>query len=164
MSTGYHYNRPHKLHSPLLDGIKHSAKNSKELYLDKINDQTLEDTLDKTLFNEKEGNLKKLVNKINLDSISALENILKVSGFSIAIVGGLFCLLQLISVIEIYRSGSFDFSRDLMVFSISFIFTVTANAICIGFTHLIKATKYVYQNLDYQNNQLDEILNRLSKN
>ena len=139
MSINYFPPKPQRLHSPLLDGKK------KDLHID--------DTLDSTLFIKKRlTNPKPLEenNTIDQKSIDTLETSFKIVAIFILAMGGILSILELISIIKILSSGSFDFGNSILVFLFSFFSTILATVICLGFSHLVKMTRYIYTNLETQ--------------
>ena len=147
MSINYYPQEPHKLRSPLLEGIQ-KPKGKKVIFNPK-EESNIDDTLDNTLFKKKPVVIKEAPIKkkemIDMNSINSLETIFKIASAFITAVGGTFCLLELINIIRTFQSGSFSFGNSILFLTIAVICTICANVICIGFIHLVKTTKFIYE-------------------
>ena len=170
MSTNYYQLNPKKLRSPLLDGLQNSNKQNqnnnkgKKTYFnlreESKSQDPIDETLDSTLFNNKPEKLI-MINEpdpINHNHIDSLITSLKVACILISAMGGILSLLELINVVRIIYSGNFNFGSSLMVFVVSFIGTILANVICLGFINLVKTIKYLYLNSENQNKKIDKLL------
>lgn len=175
MSQNYPQQTPRKLHSPLLDGYYRtenfkSTLKSKKTPLNSNNpDETsqtvdsMDETLDKTLFNKSEKNKKNqnlLSNKnlTNNNFIEALETCFKVAGIFICALGGILSFLQLLNIVTNIYNGNYIANNAWIIFGATLIGTILANVICFGFCHLVKITKFTYLSLEEQKSKLDEIL------
>ena len=148
MSINYYPQEPHKLRSPLLEGTQ--KPKGKKIIFNLREEPNIDDTLDNTLFKKKSSVVKEapIIKKkelININSINSLETIFKIASAFITAVGGTFCLLELINIIRSFQSGSFDFGNSILFVTIAIICTICANVICIGFIHLVKTTKFIYE-------------------
>lgn len=148
MSISYYPQEPHKLRSPLLEGT-HKIK-GKKIIFNPREESNIDDTLDNTLFKQKPSIIKEapVIKKkeiINVNSINSLETMFKIASAFITAVGGTFCLLELINIIRTFQSGSFDFGNSILFLTIAIICTTCANVMCIGFIHLVKTTKFIYE-------------------
>lgn len=162
MSINYYPQNPPRLRSPILEGIlqertggKDKRKSKKTFFNPKTDDkETVDETLDKTLFNKCEKTFKKasIIQKsaLNLKSITSLETIFKIAAAFVTAVGGTFCLLELINIIRLCQSGSYSFGNNLLLLVIAFITTIIADVICIGFINLTKAIRCIYRYLENQ--------------
>ena len=166
MSINYHEPKPQRLHSPLLDGANKNNNNKlkgKRTYFnplfEKKNNEEINQTLDQTLFNKKDklSGLSDENNIINQSAIDRLETSFKIASIFIIASGGIVSLLEFINIIRIAYGGSYDFGNSIIIFTIAFIGTILANVICIGFSHLIKTTKYVYLNIENQKEKIDKL-------
>lgn len=168
MSVNYFENKPSRLHSPLLDGNKknitpkgQTLKGKKTYYNPTIeikNKSTLDETLDLTLFNNKEQ-LPIITEEeiINQKSMSILEIAFKVGNIFILAIGGIFCLLEFSNIIRTAISGSTTFGGSLATFTLAFIGIIIGTVICQGFIHLIKVTKYVHLNIVHLKKKFDKV-------
>jgi len=149
MQANYHKQKPLKLHSPLLDGK-----------LQKI--QTIDETLDKTLFNKqskKEALIIPLKNKlIDEKKISSLETIVKIACTIMVSTGSIFSLLEVVTIVQAIQRGSYEIVNDLALFTTSLIGTLLAYTICSGFIHLIKTTRHLYNNVEEQNKKIEQLI------
>ncbi len=171
MSTNQNYSNFRKLHSPLLEGAKDPSENEKrnsskikKTYYnpneDSHNQANIDETLDKTLFNQsKIPLLTSDSTKINDRLIDSIETTLKVANIFIIGIGGIFTLLELVTILRSVYYGDLSFNNGHITFVVSFILTVLASILCQGFIHLIKTTKYIYLNLENQKFQLEKLLN-----
>ena len=167
MSANYQQSNPNRLRSPLLDGLKTSNNNQikgKKTYynLKEENKQAkiIDEKLDLTLVTKtiskplpSEGSKNKDYQFINL-----LETAFTIACILIGAIGGILSLIEFIIIIKTLYSGSFNFGNSLMVFTAAFIGTILATVICIGFTHLIKTTKFVYSNFENQKRNIEILL------
>ena len=177
MSTNYYQSNPKRLRSPLLDGIQNSNKQTqnsnkgKKIYFNLKEEgksqDSIDETLDSTLFNNKPEKL--LIcnindpDPINHNHIDSLITSLKVACILISAMGGILSLLELINVVRIIYSGNFNFGNSLTVFVVSFIGTILANVICLGFINLVRTIKYLYLNSENQNKKIDKLLMQITQ-
>ena len=174
MSVNFYQNDPRRLRSPLLgfpakidDAEEDSNSNSnnknnnksknKKTYYN--SNEEVEKTLDTTLFNNTEKKLEKItvqsnIEKVNIKQIDILITTFKAISIFILATGSMLSLLEFINVIRTLYAGSLNFGNSLIVFTTAFIGTLLANAICLGFIHLIKITKYLYLNCENLKNAL----------
>ncbi len=167
MSLNYPQSNIRKLHSPLLDGGKNTDNNNtnikgKKTYYnpneDSKNNQGIDETLDTTLFNQNKNTQLPLENKrINDKLIDSLETSLKIANIFIIGTGGILSLLELINIVRNLYSGNYNFGNSLLVFIVAFILTMVSSILCQGFIHLIKATKYIYLNLENQRVHIEKL-------
>lgn len=176
MSQNYPQQTPRKLHSPLLDGYYRtenfkSTLKGKKAPLNQQNNpneinqtiETMDETLDKTLFSKNEKNKKNqeslsTKNLTNDRFIEALETCFKIAGIFICALGGILSFLQLLNIITNIYNGSYIASNSWLIFGATLIGTILANVICFGFCHLVKITKFTYLSMEEQRLKLDEIL------
>lgn len=175
MSQNYPQQTPRKLHSPLLDGyyrtenFKSTLKGKKgPLNSNNPNEvnqtiESMDETIDKTLFNKNEKSKKNQNSpsakiSTNESHIEALETCFKVAGIFICALGGILSFLQLLNIITNIYNGSYIASNSWLIFGATLIGTILANVICFGFCHLVKITKFTYLSLEEQKSKLDEIL------
>ena len=147
MSINYYPQEPHKLRSPLLEGLQ--KPKGKKIIFNPKEESNIDDTLDNDLFKKKPVVIKEILIKkketIDMNSINSLETIFKIASAFITAVGGTFCLLELINIIRTFQSGSFSFGNSILFLTVAIICTICANVICIGFIHLVKTTKFIYE-------------------
>ena len=148
MSINYYPQEPHKLRSPLLEGAQ--KPKGKKTVFNPHEESNVDDTLDNTLFKKrpsivKETPIVKKKEAVDINSINSLETAFKIAAAFITAVGGTFCLLELINIIRIFQSGSFSFGNSILFLTIAIICTICANVICIGFIHLVKTTRFIYE-------------------
>ena len=171
MNQNYSQSNLRKLHSPLLEGSKdlndNEKRNSKikKTYYNPKEDQnnnnqaSIDETLDKTLFNQpKLPLLTSDSTRINDKLIDSIETTLKIANVFIIGTGGIFTFLELINILRSVYYGDLSFNNGYVVFIVSFILTVLASVLCQGFIHLIKTTKYIYLNLENQKFQIEKLL------
>ena len=177
MSQNYPSQNPKRLHSPLLDGylktedLKTSLKNNKQQYKTINNNRIateqntqngLDETIETTLFNNKNQKTE-LLNNLSKDTIDekyidSLDTSFKVSGIFIVAMGSILGLLQLIMIGNRIYNGNYVLGNGLLVFAAVVISTLLANTICLGFSHMIKMTRYIYSDLQEQKTKMDDIL------
>ena len=175
MSINYYPQNPPKLRSPLLENIlenKKDNKKGKKTFFNPILETAgnIDDTLDKTLFKKnvrserhKQIIISSTAGEINEKSIGYLENIFKIAFAFITAVGGSFCILELINIVRTIQSGSFVIGGSMLYVTLALIITTVANIICIGFIHIIKTTKHVYNSLESQNIKLNSLITTISR-
>lgn len=180
MSINYYKQNLPKLHSPLLDGKsfpspspdqnqnKENKPTSKKTYYspNEDNKDSTSEILNNTLFSKNDKNIPQkdlsLINDlINKNSITMLENIIKIASILIISTGGLFCILEFINILRTLISGSYHLGNSLTVLVAAIIGTVLANIICLGFSHLVKATKYIYLVCENQNTKIEKLTSHL---
>lgn len=170
MSQNYPQQNPRKLHSPLLDGYYRTENFKSTLKGKRIplinataneinqNNEAINETIDKTLFNKTEKIKNANAVETNQGYIEALETCFKVAGIFICALGGILSFLQLLNIITNIYNGSYIASNSWLIFGVTLIGTILANVICFGFCHLVRITKFTYLNLEEQKSKLDEIL------
>ncbi|MBI2996562.1 MAG: hypothetical protein HYY52_07675 [Candidatus Melainabacteria bacterium] len=149
MSLNYSNTNPKRLHSPLLEGKfnqkKQNENKGKRTYYSPSNEESIDHTLDSTLFPLKEKfNLSTEKNFINHEAINSLETLFKIASVLILATGLILSILELINIIRSVSAGNFNCTNSILVFFVVFIGTLLANIMCLGFIHLIKTTKYIY--------------------
>ena len=169
MSIDFYQSNPKKLRSPLLDSIsknkivKESKEKGKKIYFN-LKEETAtkdypEETLNKPLFNDSGNNFQlNYTREVNQKTIKCLETIIKIVLIFIVASGGIFTLLELVNIIRQIYTGSYYFGNSLIVFTFGFISTSLASIICLGFLHLIRTTRYIYGDLENQNQKINKLL------
>jgi hypothetical protein len=177
MSQNYQNQNPKRLHSPLLDGyiktenLKTSLKEKKQIYKptngnrmpqEQNNHNEIDKTIETTLFNQNynqkelsSGLSKEIINEKSIDS---LDTSFKVAGIFIVALGSVLGLLQLIMIGTSLYNGNYALGNSLLVFAAVTIGTVLANTIAMGFSHMIKMTRYIYSDLEEQKSKMNDIL------
>lgn len=162
MNRNYSQKQVYKLHSPLLEGGNHSTEPLLPNENREAKNESADETLDKLIYTRstKKENKKSLSSNISINEtmIETLETLLKVGGILIVAVGGIFCTLELSNIVKLVQAKNYNFANELMLFSLVFIFTLTANAICLGFSHLVKMSKYIFLTSEAQNAKMDKII------
>ena len=152
-----------KLRSPILDPICNPEKpKGKKTYYspneEKLNEQKVDETLDKVLFCKPEAQMiSAKIETVNINSITSLETIFKIGSILILATGGMLTILEFIIIVRTLIGGSFDFGNSLIVFTAALIGTILSNLICLGFIHLIKTTKYIYINNESQKSAINKL-------
>lgn len=147
MSVNFYQSAPRRLRSPLL-GFPAKIDDAEQTNNNKNKGK-------KTYYNSKEENnykneeIEKITvqnepEKINIKQIDILITTFKASSIFILATGSILSLLEFINVIRTFYAGSLNFGNSLIVFTVAFIGTILANAICLGFIHLIMIIKYLY--------------------
>ena len=176
MSQNYPNHNPKRLHSPLLDGyiktenLKTSLKDKKQVYKNTNGNRTLheqntpnelDETIETTLFNKNQKKelpnslLKEVIDEKYIDS---LDTSFKVAGIFIVAMGSILGLLQLIMIGTSIYNGNYILGNSLLVFAAVIIGTTLANTITMGFSHMLKMTRYVYSDLQEQKTKMNDIL------
>ena len=170
MNLNYSQQNPKKLHSPLLDGkiqnINEPNIKGKRTYYnpneENNRNKTINETIESTLFkNDQKPVLFSEDKKINYKFIDSLELFLKIANIFIWASGGILSLLEFINVSRVIYDGTYEFGNSIIVFTTAFIGTIVSSVICIGFAHLIKTTKYLYLNLENQNEKIETLMGYL---
>lgn len=172
MSQNYPQQNPKKLHSPLLDGYyktenyKTNLKDKKRLISrvgadqESSEDQILEETIDKTLFTKNNNQTTNFFEEdnINLTYINGVETCFKVFGVFIAAMGGILSVLQAVSLGTDIYNRDYVFGNSSLIFGATVIGSIVGVIVCLGFSHLVRSTKYIYLSLEEQKAKMNEIL------
>ncbi len=178
MSQNFQNQQPNsrRLHSPLLDGylktenLKSSLKDKNIVYKNSSNKvlnnkpqnqakQIIADETIEQVFTQKQMPLESISSElINQNSIDSLDNAFKMAGIFIVAMGSILSLLQLMIIGNSFYNGNYALGSSILILCAVIFGTVLANSLCMGFSHMIKMTRFIYTDMTSQKAKLDEII------